>query len=234
MDWDKYSVVTENTYKTSGQTVMLDSALVTDASVTGSLTLGISALGVLTGTAVLQQAIAVGNQLRINGALYTVTVAQAAGALSTTSAVDVGAAFTAITASAAIAAGSAKVSFQGLEVQTKSYASTLDTINIQAHGVDIYKEFPAAFFNSYTTYHYGGPNINAPQDVGSLFVPFCLYPGTYQPSGHINVSRAREIYLKYTSAYFGANNVAGLLVVIASAINFLLISDGSAVLRYST
>jgi hypothetical protein len=74
-----------------------------------------------------------------------------------------------------------------------------------------------------------------------LFIPFCLYPGTYQPSGHINVSRAREFYLKFTSSFFsgssapnGAGSRTGLLVVIASAINFLLISDGSAVLRYST
>jgi hypothetical protein len=139
-----------------------------------------------------------------------------------------------VAASAAVAASSAKVSFQGLEVQTKSYTSTLDKLQLQAHGVDVYKETNAAFFNAYTTYHYGGPNINAPADVGSLFVPFCLYPGTYQPSGHINVSRAREIYLKYTSNYFGANAVSGMLVVLASAINFLLISDGSAVLRYST
>jgi hypothetical protein len=28
-------------------------------------------------------------------------------------------------------------------------------------------------------------------------IPFCLYPNDYQPSGHINVSRAREFYLNY-------------------------------------
>jgi hypothetical protein len=121
---------------------------------------------------------------------------------------------------------------RGLEVDTKSWTPTLQSIGVSAHSINIYKEYASAFFNSYLTYHYGGANLNAPKDVGSLFVPFCLYPGTYQPSGHINISRAREFYLSYTGAVF--ENVVGSLVVIASAINFLLITDGSAVLRYST
>lgn len=172
--------------------------------------------------------------IRVGEALFVSSIAAAAGVTALASLIAVGDTSLTIPATAALAANSAKVSVQGMEIQTKSFAPTLDSIMVQAHGVDLYKDFPTAFFNAYTTYHFGGPNINAPQDVGSLFVPFCLYPGTYQPSGHINVSRAREIYLKYTSSYFGNNNVAGIMVVIASAINFLLISDGSAVLRYST
>jgi hypothetical protein len=110
---------------------------------------------------------------------------------------------------------------------------TLDTLTIKAHGIAIYNDFPSKFYNAYTPYHYGGPNIVTPEDCGALMVTFCLYPGTYQPSGHINVSRAREFYLGYTSSVIGTGT-EGSLVVLASAINFLLISDGSAVLRYST
>jgi hypothetical protein len=112
-------------------------------------------------------------------------------------------------------------------------SQTLDTLTIKAHGIAIYNDFPSKFYNAYTPYHYGGPNIATPEDCGALMVTFCLYPGTYQPSGHINVSRAREFYLGYTSSVIGTG-VEGSLVVLASAINFLLISDGSAVLRYST
>jgi hypothetical protein len=229
--WDRYSVVTENSYASSGQVVMRESAFVDNPA----LTLGIAiTTGVLTGTANLAQTVAVGDQVRIDGSLYTVAVGAAAGA-AVTGVTVVPALPAAIAATVGIAAGSAVISHQGLEIQTKSFAPILDTISVQAHGIDLYKEFPAAFFNAYTTYHFGGPNINAPKDVGQLFVPFCLYPGTYQPSGHINVSRAREFYFKYTSSYQNNNPaVALLLVVIASAINFLLISDGSAVLRYST
>jgi len=117
-----------------------------------------------------------------------------------------------------------------------SCTKTIDSLTISAHGIFLYNDLPANFFNAYTTYTYGGPNIRTPDDCGVLLVPFCLYPGTYQPSSHVNVSRAREFYIKYVSSVIGSGDpvVAGELVVIASAINFLLISDGSAVLRYST
>jgi hypothetical protein len=113
------------------------------------------------------------------------------------------------------------------------HARTIDSLTIKAHGIPIYNEFPAGFYNAYVPFHYGGPNIQTPEDVGALMVTFGLYPGTYQPSGHINVSRAREFYLEYTSSVISSSK-EGTLVVVASAINFLLISDGSAVLRYST
>ena len=114
---------------------------------------------------------------------------------------------------------------------------TLKTVALKAHGIPIYGAFPNGFYNAYKPLNYGGHNIRAPRDVGALMITFCLYPGTYQPSGHINVSRAREFYLEYECAGFigsGGANTTGNLVVTASAINFLLISDGSAVLRYST
>lgn len=113
---------------------------------------------------------------------------------------------------------------------------TIDSITVSAHGIFLYNDLPGDFFNAYTTYTFGGPNINTPDDEGALMIPFCLYPGTYQPSSHVNVSRAREFYIKYVSSVIGTDNpaIAGELVVVASAINFLLISDGSAVLRYST
>jgi hypothetical protein len=113
---------------------------------------------------------------------------------------------------------------------------TLKEVSIRAHGINIYDYFPSKFYNSYLTYNYGGPNVKTPEDIGALMITFCLYPGTYQPSGHINVSRAREFYIAIKSdvSYWAGGVVSGNLHIVASAINFLLISDGSAVLRYST
>lgn len=111
---------------------------------------------------------------------------------------------------------------------------TLTSVTIKAHGIPIYNDFPAGFYNAYLPYNYGGHNIRAPKDCGALLITFCLYLGTYQPSGHINVSRAREFYISYTTSEQITSEQKGTLVVVASAINFLLISDGSAVLRYST
>ncbi len=120
----------------------------------------------------------------------------------------------------------------------------VSTLSIEAHGVPLYKELPAQFFNSYTPFVFGGSQITSPTDPGAYFLPFCLYPGAYQPSGHVNVSRAREFFLKYKSTGLvtlgnGAAtqisaNYSVDMWVIASCINFLLISDGSAILRYST
>lgn len=111
---------------------------------------------------------------------------------------------------------------------------TISNMEIKAHGIIIYCESSESFFNSYLPYRYG-PNMNTPQDRGWFLINFNFYPGEHQPSGHINLSRAREFYLKYSS---NGNNISDAnrvdLIVLADAINFLLVSDGSAVLRYST
>ena len=113
-------------------------------------------------------------------------------------------------------------------------APTFDTLEIDAHGVPLYRAVPVQFFNSYVPYTYGGQHIQTPYDIGALMVTFNLYPGSYQPSSHVNISRAREFYFIYTSSVIGSTVAAADLSIIAIAINFLLISDGSAVLRYST
>jgi hypothetical protein len=252
--WDKYSWYAQKQLRTSGYSVGAKQKVVTSAvtsihineadgvvALTGGSFVGLYGLNFPTETGVTGTSTGVGGQgqtqtagsipagtvLEINGMRFTLTASVAAAATSATVTptpnVDITYAGSEVYA----------VLDEGLELQAKQWTSTVSTLSLSAHGVDIYKEFPSQFFNAYTAYHYGGPNVNAPQDVGSMFVPFCLYPGTYQPSGHINVSRAREFYVKYASDVI-SSTVNGLLVVVASAINFLLITDGSAVLRYST
>ena len=77
----------------------------------------------------------------------------------------------------------------GVQAEIPEYQSPVDRLSVTAHGIDIYKEMPSTFFNAYTPYTYGGHNVNAPEDVGAHMITFCLYPGSYQPSGHVNVSR---------------------------------------------
>jgi hypothetical protein len=113
------------------------------------------------------------------------------------------------------------------------YTETIDNLQLQAHGINIFQQYDSQFFRDYLPYTYGSTNLITPEDPGALMLNFCLYPGTYQPSGHINVSRAREFYLQYVSSYI-SSATTGDLLVLAIAVNFLLISDGSAVLRYST
>ena len=110
---------------------------------------------------------------------------------------------------------------------------TVDSMSLIAHGVTIYDDFQDLFYSGYTPYQYGCANVTTPDDPGAFLVNMALFPRSYQPSGHLNVSRARETYLVWNSSYVGSKSSAQLIVV-AIAINFLLISDGSAVLRYST
>lgn len=110
---------------------------------------------------------------------------------------------------------------------------TVDSLTLTSHGIVIFDNFNDTFFNQYMPLHYGGPALVTPDDPGALFVNMALFPRSYQPSGHLNISRARETYLKWTTSYVSAKTPADLIAV-AVAINFLLITDGSAVLRYST
>lgn len=110
--------------------------------------------------------------------------------------------------------------------------ATLRTIRFRTHGVDIVREFPSEFFNSYEPYNYGFLTINSPEDIGCLMATIGLYPGNYQPSGHINLSQTREFYIHYQSDVINETNPGDLLVV-AIALNFVLVSDSSMALRYS-
>ena len=132
--------------------------------------------------------------------------------------------------------GKTKTAFSQVTENHLTFANsveTVDSLRLQAHGINIYQECKSAFYRDYQPFIFGGVNIITPQDKGALIMNFSLYPGTYQPSGHINVSRAREFYLQFISSYCGSATQCDLLVL-AIALNFLLISDGSAVLRYST
>lgn len=118
----------------------------------------------------------------------------------------------------------------------KTCTPTFDKLWFEAQGIPLYRNsLENAFYNQYLPFKYGAQHINTPDDCGALMVTFNLYPGTYQPSGHLNISRAREFYLNYTSATVGTEVIpVATLIVVAICINFLLITDGSATIRYAT
>ena len=129
----------------------------------------------------------------------------------------------------------ASVAGASSKLNVKYEASHINTLQLQAHSVDLFAEFPAKFFNAYIPYQFGGANVTAPTDPGLYLYSFALHPGKYQPSGHFNVSRARELYMNYTSSFISSDaDHTATFFVQAKAINFLLISEGSCSLRYST
>jgi len=122
------------------------------------------------------------------------------------------------------------------QVGSDSYfisVATIDSLSVVSHNIKIYDSFKDTFFTTYTPYHYGPSTIITPDDIGAFMINFSLFPASYQPSGHLNISRARETYLKFYSSYATGNTPCNLMIG-AVCINFILISDGSAILRYST
>lgn len=120
---------------------------------------------------------------------------------------------------------------QSVTVDVK--APTVASVKLTAAGVTILDEFPQSILSSYYYYNYGGAGIKTPTDPGLMMLNFCLFPTAYQPSGHFNFSRCREFMLNFTGSIF-SNSVQGTFLIETSNLNFLLISDGSAVLRYTT
>jgi hypothetical protein len=115
----------------------------------------------------------------------------------------------------------------------KTEVPILQTVGFRIQAVELYRQFPVSFYNSYIPYTYGGPNVGSPDDPGMYMATFNLYPGSYQPSGHINLSQSREFYFIYTSRFLNPG-FPGNLFIVAITINFLLITDGGAVLRFNT
>lgn len=225
--WQLFSRVTNTSFASTGQNVeKLTNWLLATGTVAIAATTGI----VTTAVANTAQALPQFGVIKVNGFNYTYTAATVAAG---TAPGALGAVTPIPTAAVAATTNVFIVESQAMQYEAWVGANTVDNLTIKAHGINIYDNFPVKFYNAYTSYHYGGMNMNTPKDRGLCLIPFCLYPGTYQPSGHINVSRAREFYINYDSSVI-SSSVEGTLVVIASAINFLLISDGSAVLRYST
>lgn len=174
--WQIFQQVTETTYKTTGQNVQkVQAALLATATMT------ISTAGVISvGTSNTAIDIPQNGTLLVNGAYYTLTSATIAAG-STGATLGTVNPFPGVAVTAATSANVFLVTNQGLSCTAWVGTNTLDTVTIKAHGINIYDTFPQKFFNAYTSYHYGGPNINTPEDAGLCFIPFCLYPGTYQP-----------------------------------------------------
>jgi hypothetical protein len=111
-------------------------------------------------------------------------------------------------------------------------SATIDNLEIKAHDISIYRKTSESFFNSYLPYRFG-TNVNTPEDRGRYFINFNFNPGEHNPSGHVNISRAREFYMNYESTLISNTNLVDLIVS-SRAINFLLVDSGAMTLRYST
>lgn len=113
-------------------------------------------------------------------------------------------------------------------------------IELRCHDISIYPLLPPSFYQSYVPFRYG-QNQNTPKNLGWYYINFNQTPGEHQPSGHLNTSRGRELYLRYISdvnpdddLYYIKPSTPYDLLVLAECINFLLSDGTNAILKFST
>ena len=219
--WHAFSQRTYSAHSASG--VVSNSATqvfdIVPAAVTATVAAAALGVSVVTTSAVAVPLVSPGSTVLIGGHLAVVLANPA----------PLGANFTIFPGvTPAIVAASSLEVIAAPQIETEICTGTFDRVSVIAHGIPLYNDFEALFYNSYQPFVFGAHNINTPKDCGSLMINFGLYPKTYQPSSHINVSRAREFYLKWTSPtgmFTSANK--GNIYALGVALNFLLISDGS-------
>lgn len=107
-------------------------------------------------------------------------------------------------------------------------------------GIRLFPFTADQFYNAYLPLRYvtGVQPSNAatiaPVDRGAYIVPFSVYPGNMQPSGHFPFSATNgEVYLDYEAPAASPANPVEFLIVM-SAINFLVRYGDSLQLLYST
>lgn len=110
----------------------------------------------------------------------------------------------------------------------------VENLKLTAHGIDLFPSaLPASFFNTYLPQRYfNSTGAVSPLDSSAFLATFCLYPGTYEPSGYYNMSAGRELYLSYRSESID-HSAPAELVVSASTLNFLVRKGDSISLRYA-
>ena len=116
----------------------------------------------------------------------------------------------------------------------------ISSLSLSSQDIQIYPKMVPSFYNSYMPMRWGS-NLKAPKDLGWYMMNFNFHPGDYQPSGHLNLSMGREVYLNYTSAINPNTNVPYIdkstpvdLIVVADCINFIFYKNSQIILKFST
>ena len=118
------------------------------------------------------------------------------------------------------------------------YERHVDNV-VQTLGVNIYdtyfysKDNRREFYSQYLPYAYSNGFIASDTQHNSIFITFANIPGPYQPSGFVNLSKTKEMFLDLTvSQNISLTNKARINIQ-SWCRNFLLIADGSCIVRFA-
>lgn len=122
--------------------------------------------------------------------------------------------------------------FEGRVDKTKQVVDEtpiITKLGIKGHNATLLDDsYEFSFQRKYIPWANASNHFTSFRDAGVVLIPWALSPDRDQPSGHINLTRIREFEMNMTC------NVAGSYQIVARAMNFLVTSNGTSILRYSS
>lgn len=106
----------------------------------------------------------------------------------------------------------------------------LDCFSLLVNTIRVRDNTPHSFSSAYMPYITA--DFVAPRDPGLFMIKFCAYPFLWQPSGHFNFTRGREIVLEWKSRYI-TESTKSYLYMSGCAMNFLIVAGGTGALKYT-
>lgn len=107
----------------------------------------------------------------------------------------------------------------------------IDSLELRINDTTSFHLNNTILYDSYLPYISDKNIITSNNNI--YYLPFSFYESTNQPCGYLNLSKARDIYLKYSSTLIEDYKPVKLYAF-AKTINFLLITSNSANLKYIT
>lgn len=95
----------------------------------------------------------------------------------------------------------------------------------------VYGTQSTLFYDGYLPYISGNKIMSNNNNI--YYLPFNINSQDHQPSGYVNLSKIRELYIEYSSNVIEQYKPVKMYVY-ARALNFILISNNSATLKYMT
>lgn len=105
----------------------------------------------------------------------------------------------------------------------------IQNLGLTSSGVVIYNSNHYQFYEDFLPFSRGNTAVLM---RGAFLIPFNLKTGELQPTGYMNLDRARETYLNWTGGLF-SETAPAMLYVCGMSINFLIVKDGKALLLYN-
>lgn len=113
--------------------------------------------------------------------------------------------------------------------------ASIDNCSLRVSDIPLYQTNPIGFYSGYLPYVSNG--FTTPCDQGWLLFNFAFQNEGYDPSGHLDTSNIsssnREVYFDYDSTVIDNNNRARMYII-AQTLNFFLIKNETAIIRYVT